>query len=312
MTESLKSTVSEARGAALGAKGVLGRLRARQPAAVSSGSAGSNKWSQAAIIAFLLFLLFLTLVPVLFMLVTSLKNRGQIFTQFWALPNPPLWENYTLGWRGMRAYIMNSLLFGSVSVAAVVLLSSLTGYVFARHRFPGKEFIYMAILALMMIPGVLTLIPSFVLVRQLGLIDTPWALILPWTAGGQVFGILLCRSFLSTLPQELFEAGRIDGAGELSLYWRVALPLSFPILITLAIMHFVSVYNDFIWPLVTITDPDIQVVGVGLRQFVNQWGVVDIGGQMAGYAVSVVPLLILFTFGMKYYIQGVTAGALKA
>jgi multiple sugar transport system permease protein len=212
----------------------------------------------------------------------------------------------------MRSYIFNSLLFGTVSVAAVVVLSSLAGYVFARLRFPGKEFLYVLILTLMMIPGVLTLIPAFVLVRQLGLIDTPWALILPWTAGGQVFGILLCRSFFGTLPQELFEAGRIDGATELQLYSRVALPLSWPILVTLAIMHFVSVYNDFTWPLVTITDPAKQVVGVGLRQFVNQFGVVDIGAQMAGYTVSVIPLLILFTFGMKYYIQGVTAGALKA
>ena len=284
----------------------------RIAAASSSGSAGSSPVEQAVLIGLLIFLLFLTMVPVIFMLITSLKNRGQIFTQFWALPNPPLWENYTAGWNGMRSYITNSLLFGTVSVAAVVLLSSLSGYVFARHRFPGKEFIYVGILALLMIPGVLTLIPSFVLVRQLTLIDTPWALILPWTAGGQVFGILLCRSFISTLPQELFEAAKIDGASELNLYWRVALPLSIPTLVTLAIMHFVGVYNDFIWPLITITDPAKQVVGVGLRQFVNQWGVVDIGGQMAGYAVSVIPLLILFTFGMKYYIQGVTAGALKA
>lgn len=287
--------------------------RARRVASsTSSGSAGASPVVQAAIIILLLILLFLTLVPIIFMLVTSLKDRGQIYTQFWALPNPALWENYALGWRGMQSYMMNSLLFGSVSVGAVVVLSSLSGYVFARHRFPGKEIIYVAILALMMIPGVLTLIPSFVLVRQLTLIDTPWALILPWTAGGQVFGILLCRSFFATLPQELFEAAKIDGATELNLYWRLALPLSYPILVTLSIMHFVGVYNDFIWPLITITDPAKQVVGVGLRQFVNQWGVVDIGGQMAGYVVSVLPLLILFTFGMKYYIQGVTAGALKA
>jgi ABC-type glycerol-3-phosphate transport system permease component len=288
------------------------RRQRRAAAATSSGSAGASKGEQVLIVVLLIFLLFLTMVPVLFMLVTSLKDRGQIFTMFWALPNPPLWENYQQGWNGMKTYIGNSLLFGTTSVAAVVLLSSLSGYVFARHRFPGKEVIYIAILALMMIPGVLTLIPSFVLVRQLTLIDTPWALILPWTAGGQVFGILLCRSFFATLPQELFEAAKIDGSSELNLYWRIALPLSYPILVTLSIMHFVGVYNDFIWPLITITDPAKQVVGVGLRQFVNQWGVVDIGAQMAGYAVSVIPLLILFTFGMKYYIQGVTAGALKA
>jgi ABC-type glycerol-3-phosphate transport system permease component len=135
---------------------------------------------------------------------------------------------------------------------------------------------------------------------------------LPWTAGGQVFGILLCRTYIASLPSEIFEAGRMDGASEFALITRLAIPMSWPILITLAIMHFVNVYNDFTWPLVSISDPAKQVVGVGLRQFVNQFGVTDIGAQMAGYAISVVPLLILFTFGMRYYIQGVTAGALKA
>jgi ABC-type glycerol-3-phosphate transport system permease component len=289
-----------------------GTKRRRRSEQVSSGSAGYSKLGQASIILALAILLLLTLVPIILMIFTSLKNRGQIYTQFWALPDPALWENYILGWKGMRSYIFNSLLFGALSVISVCFLASLTGYVFARHRFPGKETLYVGILALLMIPGVLTLIPSFVLVSQLGLIDTPWALILPWTAGGQVFGIMLCRSYFASLPQELFEVGRLDGANEFQLYARIALPLSWPILVTLAIMHFVGTYNDFIWPLVTITDPSKQVVGVGLRQFVNQWGIADIGAQMAGYAVSVIPLLILFTFGMKYYIQGVTSGALKA
>lgn len=288
------------------------RLQARSKGDYRSGSAGANPFDQAVFIGILLFFLFLTLVPIILMLFISLKNRGQVFTQFWALPRPALWINYLMGWNGMKTYIFNSLLYGAITVAAVVFLSSLAGYVFARHRFPGKEVIYVAILSLLMIPGVLTLIPSFILVRQLGIIDSPLALILPWVAGGQVFGILLCRSYIASLPQEIFEAGRIDGASEFQLFTQVAIPMSWPILITLAIMQFVGCYNDFIWPLITITDPAKQVVGVGLRQFVNQFGVVDIGAQMAGYAVSVIPLLILFTFGMKYYIEGVTAGALKA
>lgn len=285
----------------------------RRPAGdYRSGSAGESRFDQAVIILILIVLVILTLTPVILMVFISLKNRGQIYTQFWALPRPALWVNYITGWNAMKTYIFNSLLYGTVSVVAVVFLSALSGYVFARQRFPGKETIYVLILALMMIPGVLTLIPSFILVRNLNILDTPWSLILPWTAGGQVFGILLCRSHIASLPQEIFEAGRIDGASEFDLFWRLAIPMSWPILVTLAIMHYVGVYNDFIWPLLTITDPQMQVVGVGLRQFVNQFGVADIGAQMAGYAVSVIPLLILFTFGMKYYIQGVTAGSLKA
>ncbi|HIQ06603.1 MAG TPA: carbohydrate ABC transporter permease [Anaerolineae bacterium] len=256
----------------------------------------------------------LTLIPIALMLVFSLKDNGQIYGRFWSLPNPARWNNYVEGLTVMWRYIINTLISSSTSVAAVVLLASLSGYVFARHRFPFKEAIYLMILALLMIPGVLTLIPAFVLVRQLGLVDTRWALILPWTSGGQVFGILLCRSFFATLPEELFDAGRIDGASEFDLYWRVALPLSWPIIVTLAIMHMhlVGTYNDFIWPLVTITSPNVQVVSVGLTQFTSQYGITDWGPRMAAYTIATIPLVILFIFGMRYYIRGITSGAIKA
>jgi multiple sugar transport system permease protein len=267
---------------------------------------------QGLIIGVLLLLLFLTLVPIVLMIVFSLKDNGQIYGRFWALPNPVRWHNYIDGYLVMWRYIVNTLVSSITSVVAVVLLSSLSGYVFARHRFPFKEPIYLIILSLLMIPGVLTLIPAFILVKQLGLLNTPWVLILPWTAGGQVFGILLCRSFFATLPQELFDAGRIDGASEFALYWRLALPLSWPILVTLAIMHLISTYNDFIWPLITVTSAEVQVVSVGLTQFTSQFGVTDWGPRMAAYTVATIPLVILFVFGMRYYVRGITSGAIKA
>ena len=228
------------------------------------------------------------------------------------MPNPIRLENYPSGFEAMKGYITNSLTYSGISVLGVVFLASLTGYVFARHRFPFKEVLYLAILALLMIPGVLTLIPSFVLVRQLGIINTPWALILPWTSGGQVFGILLCRTFFATLPQELFDSGRIDGANEFQLYYRIAVPLSWPIIVTVAIMHLVATYNDFIWPLLTVTNSNIQVVSVGLTEFTSQYGITDWGPRMAAYTVATIPLLILFMFGMRYYIRGITSGAVKA
>jgi ABC-type glycerol-3-phosphate transport system permease component len=267
---------------------------------------------QGLIIGVLLILLILTLVPIVLMIVFSLKDNGQIYGRFWALPNPVRWHNYIDGYLVMWRYIVNTLVSSITSVVAVVLLSSLSGYVFARHRFPFKEPIYLIILSLLMIPGVLTLIPAFILVKQLGLLNTPWVLILPWTAGGQVFGILLCRSFFATLPQELFDAGRIDGASEFALYWRLALPLSWPILVTLAIMHLISTYNDFIWPLITVTSAEVQVVSVGLTQFTSQFGVTDWGPRMAAYTVATIPLVILFVFGMRYYVRGITSGAIKA
>lgn len=267
--------------------------------------------SQTVIASILLVLLALSLITIILMIFLSLKDNGQIYGRFWSAPSPIRWENYIDGWHVMRRYIFNSLVYSLASVAGVVFLSSLSGYVFARHRFPGREAIYVLILALLMVPGVLTLIPSFVLVGQLGLLNTPWALILPWTAGGQVFGILLCRTFFATLPQELFDAARIDGASEFEMYRRIAVPLSWPILVTLSVMHLVASYNDFVWPLITISDPNIQVVTVGLTQFTSQYGVTDWGPRMAAYAVAAMPLVILFSFGMRYYMRGLTSGAIK-
>jgi multiple sugar transport system permease protein len=269
-------------------------------------------FNQFMILASLFVLLFLTLVPIILMVFLSLKDNGQIYGRFWGLPNPVRWENYPSGYRAMVGYITNSLTYSSLSVVLVVFLASLSGYVFARHRFPFKEVLYLLILSLLMIPGVLTLIPSFVLVQQLGLLNTPWALILPWSAGGQVFGILLCRSFFANLPQELFDSGKIDGASEFQLYYKIAVPLSWPIIVTVAIMHLVGTYNDFIWPLLTITSTEMQVVSVGLTEFTSQFGITDWGPRMAAYTVATIPLLTLFMFGMRYYIRGVTSGAVKA
>lgn len=270
-----------------------------------------NVLSQTILVTILLAVLLLSFVTIALMVFLSLKDNGQIYGRFWSLPDPAKWDNYRNGWVTMRRYIFNSLAYSLASVVGVVFLSSLSGYVFARHRFPGKEAIYVCILALLMVPGVLTLIPAFVLVRQLGLINTPWALILPWTAGGQIFGILLCRSFFATLPTELFDAAKVDGASEFQQYTRIALPLSWPIMVTLAIMHLVGSYNDFIWPLLTISDQNIQVVTVGLTQFRNEFGTVNWGPRMAAYAVSSLPLVILFSFGMRFYVRGLTSGAVK-
>lgn len=278
----------------------------------SSGAIAQIALGQGILILGLVLLLILTLIPIMNMLTMSLKDNGQIFARFWAWPNPYRWQNYRSGWQAMSNYILNSLIVSITSVAGVAFLASISGYVFARHNFPGRETLYLIILSLMMIPGMLTLIPSFVLVNDMGLVDSRWALILPWTAGGQVFAILVCRGFFSTLPQELFDAGRIDGCREFNLYWQIALPLSWPIMVTISIMHLVGTYNDFLWPLLVISSPEIQVVSVGLREFTSQFGITDWGPRMAAYTVATIPLVLLFLFGMRYYIQGITSGAIKA
>jgi ABC-type glycerol-3-phosphate transport system permease component len=193
-----------------------------------------------------------------------------------------------------------------------LIFASLSGYVFARHRFPGKEFLYTLILALLMIPPILTLIPAYVLIYNMSIQNTYWALILPWISGGQVFAILLCRSFFATLPEEFFDAARIDGAHELSAFWLIAVPLSIPILVTVAVVRLVTTYNQFMWPLVVISSPSRQVVAVALTQFTSEIGVTDMGPRMAAYILATLPLVVLFSFGMRHYVRGITAGGLKA
>ncbi|MFB3897239.1 MAG: carbohydrate ABC transporter permease [bacterium] len=268
------------------------------------------KISQLILNLILLILFGLTIIPFIMMLVMSLKNNGQIYAHFWSFPHPIHWEYYQQAWKAIARYIGNSLIVMVISVIGVVFLSSLSGYVFARHRFIGKETIYYCILLLMMIPGVLTLIPAYGLVQSLGLLNTRWVLILPYISGGQVFGLLLCRGFMATIPEELFESARLDGASEFIAYLKIAIPLSLPIMATVAIMNAIGIYNDYIWPLVTISDHTIQTFTVGATQFVNEYNL-NYGPMFAGYIIGSIPLIIIFAIGTKYYVQGITSGALK-
>ncbi len=285
-----------------------------------------NAFGQAALLGGLLALLALALVPFVMMVGMSLKSNAQIFAHFWEPPAPARWDFYGKAWDALHGYIFNTLVVALATVAGVLTLSSLAAYTFARHRFPGREALYYLILALMMIPGVLTLIPTFALVKSLALpemhlgswsfgpfalLNTRWALILPYISGGQVLGIVLCRAFLQGLPEEMFEAARLDGASEFEIYRRIALPLSKPILAALAITTTLSVYNDYIWPLVTLTDNNIQTFSVGVTKFAGEYNL-DYGPTLAGYALGSLPLLLLFALGMRPYLQGLTAGAIKA
>jgi ABC-type glycerol-3-phosphate transport system permease component len=267
---------------------------------------------QLSIYVALFALLVLTFVPIIYMFIVSLKDNGQVYARFWSLPNPIRWINFSMAARTIARPMLNSVLTTVTATAGTLLFASMSGYAFARHRFPGKEFLYTAILSLLMIPPILTLIPAYVLIANLGMTNTYWALILPWTSGGQVFALLLCRSFFATLPEEFFDAARIDGASEFQTFLRVAAPLSVPILVTVAVVRLVTTYNQFMWPLVVISSPARQVVAVALTQFTSELGITDIGPQMAAYIVAAVPLIVLFSLGMKQYVQGITAGGLKA
>ena len=256
-------------------------------------------------------LLALSLLPFVMMLLLSLKTNADIFTRFWGLPQPARWDFYREAAVALKGYLLNTLIITAVVVPGVLLLSSLSGYALSRLTFRGRDAVFALILALLVVPGVLTLIPTYALVQSMGLLNTRWALILPYLAGGQVLGVVLCRTFFASLPDELFEAMRLDGAGDLQIYRHLALPLSLPTLATIAIMSTLGIYNDYIWPLVTISDSSLQTFTVGVTRFAGEFNL-DYGPTLAGYVIGSLPLIALFAVGMRAFVQGVTSGALKA
>lgn len=267
--------------------------------------------ARAPVVAVLTLILFLSLLPFATMLLLSLKSNAEIFSGFFSLPEHPRWGFYASAASALKLYLWNTILVAGIVVPGVVLLSSLSGFALARMRFPGRGAVYALILALLMIPGVLTLIPAYAVAGNLGLLNTRWALILPYLAGGQVLGIALCRTFFEGLSEELFEAMRLDGAGEFTQYAKLALPLSKPTLSTVAIMTALGIYNDYIWPLVAISDSGLQTFSVGITRFAGEYSL-DIGPTLAGYALGSLPLVALFAVGMRSFVQGVTSGALKS
>ncbi|MBM3496713.1 MAG: carbohydrate ABC transporter permease [Armatimonadetes bacterium] len=266
---------------------------------------------EVASLSVLLVLLALSLAPLVMMALLSLKSNAAIFTDFWGLPARPEWAHYGRAARSLWPYMLNTAIVIGVVVPGVVWFASLAGYALARLRFRGREVVFGAVLALLMTPGILTLIPTYALVQSLGLMNTRWALILPYVAGGQVLGIVLCRTFIAGLPEELFEAMRIEGADDLQIYRRLALPLTMPTLATVAIMTSIGVYNDYIWPLVAISDNALQTFTVGVTRFSGEFNM-EYGPTLAGYVVGSIPLVALFAFGMKAFVKGVTSGALRA
>lgn len=274
-------------------------------------SGGRGRLREAPGLVVLLVLLALSLAPLALMVLISLKSNADLFTSFWGMPSPPRWANYTRAATALSGYLVNTLVVGAIVVPGVLSLSSAAGYALSRLRFRGRELVYGAVLMLLMVPGVLTLIPSYAIIQQLGLLNTRWALLLPYLAGGQVLGIVLCRTFFGGLPEELFEAMRLDGAGDRQIFRHLALPLSVPTLATIGIMSMLGIYNDYIWPLVTISDNAIQTFTVGVTRFSGEFNM-EYGPTLAGYVIGSLPLVVLFAAGMRSFVQGVTSGALRA
>jgi multiple sugar transport system permease protein len=254
---------------------------------------------------------FLMVVPLLWMLVTSVEtlNETRHFPPI-IVPSGVHVGNYTEVLRDapFARWFLNTLLVTVAVVIGNLLFCSLAGYAFARIRFFGREVVFLLVLATLMIPFQVIMIPTFLIVRKLGLIDTLGALIVPNLASA--FGIFLLRQFFRTLPIELEEAARIDGATRLGVLFKIVLPLSGPALATLAVITFLWTWNDFLWPLVTIYSPHNMTLQLGLTTF---QGAHQANTQllMAANVMSMVPVLALFFVAQRYFIRGIATTGLK-
>jgi ABC-type glycerol-3-phosphate transport system permease component len=263
--------------------------------------------------AVLAALAILSLYPFLFMLMTSVKSSEQ-FTHAYYRPTLPLqWGNYGEAWAQIRGYFVNSVTVTAVSVGASLALSAAAAYAFSRYRFPGSGLLYGAILAALLVPGTLTLVPAFVILRDMGLIGRHAALYAVYCADAVVLGIIILRGFFAGIPEELLEAAALDGAGDARALASVVLPLARPALLTVAIMTCLACWNDYLWPLITLPDTKKWTVSLGLVSFRDRCAGMSAWGPLfAGFVIASVPLLVLFFAFMRQFISGLTSGAVKA
>jgi multiple sugar transport system permease protein len=251
------------------------------------------------------------LIPMIWMIITSFETLSE--TRHFPpilIPSSLQWQNYTavLQQAPFARWFMNTLIVTVVVVAGNLLFCSLAGYAFARIKFFGRDVVFILVLATLMIPFQVIIIPTFIIVRKLGLIDTLGALIVPNLAGA--FGIFLLRQFFRSLPIELEEAARIDGASRMGVLFKIVLPLSGPVLATVAVITFLWTWNDFLWPLVTLYSPNNMTLQLGLTTFQGAHST-NTHLLMAANVMSVLPVLFLFVFAQRFFIRGIATSGLK-
>lgn len=219
-------------------------------------------------------------------------------------------ESYRLLFRKTRIgrWFLNSLMISLTATAGILLLDSLAAFSFAKKEFPGRDFIFWVMIGTMTIPGQVLLVPLFMVARELGIVNTPWAILLPQLS--MVFGVFLLRQFMMTVPSELMEAARIDGASELGIYGRIMVPLAKPGLATLGILTFTSSWNSFLWPLIAVQKGDWYTLPVGLKTLQDQ-NLVNYGLLMSGAAIAAIPMIIVFLVFQQYFVKGLTLGGVK-
>ncbi|MFI2365298.1 carbohydrate ABC transporter permease [Promicromonospora sp. NPDC019610] len=288
------------------------RRAASHPSA--PGRPAGRRLTPRAILLNVVLLLGLTasLGPLVWMVVSSVKPEGEI-RQFppTLLPEQLTWDNYTELFASLDfpRFFANSVIVALVVTVGSVLFSAMVGYALAKLDFPGRRALFLLIMGTLMVPGMVTFVPLFVLVANLDLINTYAALILPFLAAP--FGVFLMRQFMLDIPDELLDAARVDGAGEFRTFFAVVLPQTKPALATLGILTFLGSWNNFLWPLVAVQSADKYTLPVALALYSTGQNTVQYGLLVAGATVIVLPILIVFLALQRHIVQGISTTGLK-
>ncbi|GHH65952.1 carbohydrate ABC transporter permease [Promicromonospora soli] len=250
--------------------------------------------------------------PLVWMVVSSVKPEGEI-RQFppTLIPDQVTWTNYTELFASLNfpRYFLNSVVVALVVTVGSVLFSAMVGYALAKLDFPGRRALFALVMGTLMVPGMVTFVPLFVLVANLDLINTYAALVLPFLAAP--FGVFLMRQFMLDVPDELLDAARVDGAGEFRTFFRIVLPQTRPALATLGILTFLGSWNNFLWPLVAVQSADKYTLPVALALYSTGQNTVQYGLLVAGATVIVLPILIVFLALQRHIVQGISTTGLK-
>lgn len=271
--------------------------------------------SRIAVYGLLILGAVISLVPFYWMLRSSFMNMLEIYSlpPLWWAKNPTLSNFQTVFFADVPFfdYFLNTIVIVIPVIFGTVVSSSVAAYGFARFNFPFKKGWFAICISSMLIPGAVTLIPGFLIWKELGAVNTYWPLILPCFFGGGAFNIFLFRQFFMTIPRSLDEAATLDGAGPVRIYWQILLPLLKPVCITVMLFTFMGTWNDFFGPMLYLYDMEKYTVALGLQLFSSSYGA-DYGAVMAGALVMTVPTIIIFFVGQKYFVQGIVTTGMKA
>ena len=262
---------------------------------------------------FMLLAFFISVYPLLWVVIQSLKTETEFLESIWTLPARLNFQNYATAWNdaGMSRYFMNSVVVTLVTTAVNLVFVTCAGYAFAKLTFPGKTFFYYMIIFNLLIPTAIILLPMFTMVNRMHLVNTLPALVFPYFQGFAPMGLIICRNYFEDLPDELMEAGKLDGCSNMQVFRKIMLPLAKPILATMAILSAMQVWNEYLWALTSITDESKYTLSVGVALFNKKTETVGYTPVFAALSISALVIVVVYLCMQTNVVKSIAAGAVK-